>query len=428
MHCADAAQLFVRQFRDAQLRQTVLHPGADRRRDGGGLLVDLLEHKVGVAALFGCFHVPVCGQLFALHRLAELVIEADALCRAHRHVPFFQHAVAAGVLEQRRDIRCHKVFALAPAHDERAFPLDRKDGVRVVLEQNRQRVAAPHLGKRSLQSPQRLALIATVDELYQHLGVSLAGKGVAFGDKALLQSAVVFNNAVVHDADPGRGVRVAVHIAGLAVGRPAGMTDAAAALGQRQLFQFAAQGGEPPLAFDHADAVPLGKRHTGRIVPAVLQLFQTVQQHLLGAAHPDITYNATHTKYLQTDCGAPKCAAAQSVSSIKVYVLVWLSLQGSVPVLLPVFALFCGWYSPQPEKHPPNLSMIPLLVTLTAVTRVARRFASACGTHSFFQSCLGLSASPAFYAIWAATSACTAAADCTGRGRKGQTPRCPYPV
>ena len=163
------------------------------------------------------------------------------------------------------------------------------------------------------------------------------------------------------------------------------MTDAAAALGQRQLFQLTAQGGKPPLAFDHADTVPLGKRHTGRIVPAVLQFFQTVQQHLLGAAHPDITYNATHTKYLQTDCGAPKCAAAQSVSSIKVYVLVWLSLQGSVSVLLPVFALFCGWYSPQPEKHPPNLSMISLLVTLTAVTRVARRFVSADSRHSFFQ-------------------------------------------
>ena len=143
-----------------------------------------------------------------------------------------------------------------------------------------------------------------------------------------------------------------------------------------------------------------------------------------GCAHANITYNATHTKYLQTDCGAPKCAAAQSVSSIKVYVLVWLSLQGSVSVLLPVFALFCGWYSPQPEKHPPNLSMISLLVTLTAVTRVARRFVSACGTHSFFQ-CFLLNASPAFYAAWAATSACTAAAYCTVRGRTGQRPRYP---
>ena len=152
MYRANAAQLFVRQFRDAQLRQTVLHPGADRCRDGGGLLVDLLEHKVGVAALFGGLHIPVCGQFFALHRLAELVIEADTLRRAHGHVPFFQHAVPAGILEQRRDIRSHKVFALTPAHDERAFPLDRKDSVRVVLEQHRQRVAAPHLGKRCLQS------------------------------------------------------------------------------------------------------------------------------------------------------------------------------------------------------------------------------------------------------------------------------------
>jgi hypothetical protein len=49
--------------------------------------------------------------------------------------------------------------------------------------------------------------------------------------------------------------------------------------------------------------------------------------------------------------------------------------------LLPFFALLCGWYKPrklllpfQPEEHPPKLSMIPLLVTLTAVTRVARRF------------------------------------------------------
>ena len=56
-------------------------------------------------------------------------------------------------------------------------------------------------------------------------------------------------------------------------------------------------------------------------------------------------------------------------------------LKGSVAVLLPFFALLCGWYNPrklslpfQPEEHPPKLSMIPLLVTLTAVTRVARRF------------------------------------------------------
>ena len=53
--------------------------------------------------------------------------------------------------------------------------------------------------------------------------------------------------------------------------------------------------------------------------------------------------------------------------------------------MLPFFALLCGWSSPQPEKHPPNLSMIPLLVTLASVTRVARRFVSTVFWHSTFQ-------------------------------------------
>ena len=64
--------------------------------------------------------------------------------------------------------------------------------------------------------------------------------------------------------------------------------------------------------------------------------------------------------------------------SMFLYGFLW---KGSVAVLLPFFALLCGWYKPwklllpfQPEEHPPKLSMIPLLVTLTAVTRVARRF------------------------------------------------------
>ena len=65
--------------------------------------------------------------------------------------------------------------------------------------------------------------------------------------------------------------------------------------------------------------------------------------------------------------------------------------------MLPFFAPLYGWYSPagrvgllQPEKHPPNFSMIPLLVTLAAVTRVARRFFLPKGMHSFFQ-CMILS-------------------------------------
>lgn len=126
MHPANTAQHFIGQLRDAQHRQSVLNTGADRGHNGRRLLVDLLEHKVGIAALFGSFHIPVRRQLLALHRLTKFVVEADALCGADGHIPFFQHAVFPGILEQCRNIRSHKVFALAPADDQRAFPLDCK--------------------------------------------------------------------------------------------------------------------------------------------------------------------------------------------------------------------------------------------------------------------------------------------------------------
>ena len=147
MHRADEAQPLIRQLKNAQVGQTALHTGAHRGRDGRRLFVDLLQHEVRVAALFSGFLIPIGGQNFPLHRLRELIVEADAVGVHHRHVPLFQHAVPAGIFQQRRDIRRNKVFLFAPAHDERALPLDREQGIRKIPEQNSQRIAAPHHGQ-----------------------------------------------------------------------------------------------------------------------------------------------------------------------------------------------------------------------------------------------------------------------------------------
>ena len=315
MHPANTAQHFIGQLRDAQHRQSVLYTGADRGHNGRRLLVDLLEHKVGIAALFGSFHIPVRRQLLALHRLTKFVVEVDALCGADGHIPFFQHAVFPGILEQCRNIRSHKVFALAPADDQRAFPLDCKNGVRVIPEQHGQRIAAAHLGKRLLQCTQRVTGIAAVDQLYQHFGVRLTLEGIAFCGQALLEQAVIFNDAIVHNAHTRGRMRVAVHIAGLAMGSPAGVADAAEALCQLLRRQLFPQGGEPSFAFYHADAAVQRKRYTGGVVPAILQLFQTIQQHVLRTALTDITNNAAHTKHLHTDRSrAKKRSDLQSAS------------------------------------------------------------------------------------------------------------------
>ena len=67
-------------------------------------------------------------------RQAEGVVEPDAVGLDHRHVALLEDAVAAGVLEQGRNIGGHEVLTLAPAHDEGALLLDGVDGVRLIPE------------------------------------------------------------------------------------------------------------------------------------------------------------------------------------------------------------------------------------------------------------------------------------------------------
>ena len=145
------------------------------------------------------------------------------------------------------------------------------------------------------------------------VGFFMDGFVAAFGNQTLLEDAVIFNDAVVHDAHPRGGMRVAVHVAGLTVGSPPGVPDAAEALCQSLCGQFLAQLCQPPLALYHADAAVQRQRNPRRIVPAVLQFFQTVQQHILCAALADITNNATHTKHLHADSPARTRTAAVSL-------------------------------------------------------------------------------------------------------------------
>ena len=49
------------------------------------------------------------------------------------------------------------------------------------------------------------------------------------------------------------------------------------------------------------DVQVINNGDTARVVPAILQLFQTIQQHVLRTALTDITNNAAHTKHLHTD-------------------------------------------------------------------------------------------------------------------------------
>ena len=71
-----------------------------------------------------------------------------------------------------------------------------------------------------------------VDQMQHDLGIGLGAEDRAFFLERLAQLAKVLDDAVMHDGDALGRVRVRIVLGGLAVGRPAGVTDAGVA-GQR---------------------------------------------------------------------------------------------------------------------------------------------------------------------------------------------------
>ena len=106
---------------------------------------------------------------------------------------------------------------------------------------------------------------------------------------------------------------MAVDVAGFAVGGPAGVSDAAEALGQALCLQLAAEHFQPSLALDNVDAALQRQRNACGVIPTIFQLFQPVQQHFLRTTLSRITYDATHTKHLHADSPARTRTAAVSL-------------------------------------------------------------------------------------------------------------------
>ena len=176
------------------------------------------------------------------------------------------------------------------------------------------------------------------------VSVSLS-KVYAFGNQTLLEDAVIFNDAVVHDAHPRGGMRVAVHVAGLTVGSPPGVPNAAEALCQSLCGQFLAQLCQRPLLFTTRMPPSRASATPAESYPRYSSFPDRPAAHPVRCA---CRHNQQCHTYKTPPCRRPprrKNAQPGPSASLSVYVLVWLSLKGSVAVSLPFFALLCGWSS-----------------------------------------------------------------------------------
>ncbi len=137
-----------------------------------------------------------------------------------------------------------------------------------------------------------IALVVPLHQMDQHFGVCFRGKDVALVLELLPQREVVLDDAVVDQGDASGAIDegVGVLLGRLPTGGPAGVPDAHATIPSRD---GGLDLGHLALVLEHLQAIRCD-RYADRIVTAVLQAPQSIQQDVLSHPLAGVTYDAAH--------------------------------------------------------------------------------------------------------------------------------------
>ena len=267
-----------------------------------GLLVDLLGHEVPVIALFrqqAAGRAGGCG--------ARLGCRLHRECRPPggsappRRLPRIGDAV--GERRERKRVRAQIHFPVAIADRQRRALARADQEILLAFEQIDERERAAQPPEPSMNGVlRRFALSEFVlDDERRNFGIGLGRKRISFRREFLAQRPEILDDAVVNDRKPRRSVRMGVGFGRLAMRRPTGVADADRAAQRRrgkfrlQVLEFAL--GAPPL-----QPAVLERRHAGKIVAAVFEPLQRIDNRARDGPGPEDSDNATHWKISEIDC------------------------------------------------------------------------------------------------------------------------------
>ncbi len=152
-----------------------------------------------------------------------------------------------------------------------------------------------------------------VDEVHHDLGVGLGRELVALVDELRLDDVGVLDDPVVDERDvaAGRGVRVRVGLVGRAVRRPAGVRDAAGGVRRQRLDRLLER---PDLArpLDHFDARVVQESDPRRIVPAILEALEPLDQDRGRFLGSHVSDDPAHRRCSSVGLSAPLPATARA--------------------------------------------------------------------------------------------------------------------
>ena len=224
-------------------------------------------------------------------------VNVDAGPRDDRHLLVAEEHDVARVAEDRRDVRRDEELAVAEADHDRRAVADGDDLLRIVGRDQHQREQAAHQQQRPPHGVlEAVVLHLALDEVRDDLGVGLGDELVALLLQLLLQIEVVLDDAVVDDDDLAGAVavRMGVLFGRPAVRRPARVADAVVAgkrigvddlLEVRQLAGAAAQ----------VDRAVAHDRHARRVVAAIFEPPQPVDQHGHDVLRSDVSDDSAHS-------------------------------------------------------------------------------------------------------------------------------------
>src|SRR5262245_21380126 len=251
----------------------------ERVADDLGLLVNFLRHEVAIIALVDQERRRQRLHHCALDLAALDVVYLDALAGEHGGVAILQIGDRVGERRERDGIGAEIHLAVAVTDRERRALARADEEIVLAGEQEGERERAAQSRQcRGHGLGRRAAILQFLgDEMRDDLGIGFRAELHALAFQLFAQLAKVFDDAVVHDREAFGGVGMRVAFARLAVGRPAGMTDADCALERIALepclevaqLAFSAPAGQLP-AFQRGDA--------GRVVAAIFQPLERVDQ------------------------------------------------------------------------------------------------------------------------------------------------------
>ena len=201
-------------------------PPAQGVPDGLGLIVDFFDHEVRVAALLRRAETSqVTWKTSRFSGVPGQRGQRHAFRRDAGKVAVFQHQHVPGVAHDGGNVRREKVLPFAKANNQRRRGLRCINRIGFLARHHADRIRPGDFRQRRPHGVFQASggCEMRLDQMHQHFGIRIAGEHMPGVHQPLLESDIVFNNAVVDQRDASGAVemRVGIDIVRTSVGRPA---------------------------------------------------------------------------------------------------------------------------------------------------------------------------------------------------------------